>query len=103
MFNFYLLPLEIQDHINNMVIEMYQKEQRFAFINVLKEIECLWYWSLWGSSMLYNTNNEPIHILNHPLNSNSIINYVRQSNCIPYITPKMIKHIKNDPNYIIIN
>ena len=100
MFNFYLLPIDIQYHINNLILKLHQLESKQQFNNVLKEIECLWYWVLYGSSLLYKTY-ENIHILKYKPNSDIIIKFVKLSNNLPYIKPSKIEFVKNDINYII--
>ena len=53
MFNFYLLPEELQEYINYLVLQKHQCETKSSFKNVLKEMECLWYWVIYGSSLIY--------------------------------------------------
>jgi len=103
MFPFYLLPYDIQDYIDDMVSALYINEQRRRHYTMLKEIECMWFWVLWGSNIYNMCTYEPIYILHHELHSNRVINYVRSSNLLSYITPSKIEFIKKDLFYIIDN
>ena len=104
MFYFNKLPLDLQYYINDIVLDLFKKDHVFKMNDVFKELECMWYWVLYGSCVNSRFGMyEPIYILQYEANSNPMINYLKKSHCLPYISPSQLYDIKNHPYYKIDN
>jgi hypothetical protein len=100
MFYFNKLPLELQYYINDIVLDLFKKDHQNNMNPLFKELECMWYWVLYGSCINSRFGmHEPIYIYQHQLKSNPMINYLKISNCLPYINPSNIIMIKKHPYY----
>ena len=94
-----LLPEEIIEIIDDMVINLYKQEHIIKQNLINKEINTLWLYTLWGAGFKNDNLINNIYSDNFCFNNSNnqflnLINIVKYSQILTYIKPSMIKHIK---------
>lgn len=94
-----LLPYDITNLINCLVLDLYQKEQREKQHILNKEIEIHWQSTLWCAGFNNNLLIDEIYT-NKKFNNNikfpALVNVCKNISSINYIKPSFIKHLCNN-------
>ena len=94
-----ILPYDIKEYIDELVLKLYLEEHKIKFIPVLKEFDCMWLFVLWGSSMFYNY--QPINIKNYEIGSNKVVNYLKEIGRLKYIKPSIMRYIHKHSFFVL--
>tara|TARA_B100000073_G_C23713321_1_gene565020 strand:- start:318 stop:626 length:309 start_codon:yes stop_codon:yes gene_type:complete len=94
-----LLPYDISEFINSLVLELYQKEQREKQSILNREIEIHWQSTLWCAGFNNNLLIDDIYInkkFNNDITFPALVNICKNISSINYIKPSFIKYLCNN-------
>jgi len=87
-----ILPFDILDYINTILIKLYQEDHKKKFNNVICELNDYWFWVLWNAD-IYITCNNCYNIIPMGERKTKMLRYLHAQETLKFMKPSGIIYI----------